>query len=287
MIGRLSVELPVQSKTEILNALVHIPRWEWLGLSALSILRVDKFGGISDASIQLILDLITLYYDPLAKSKQFNQILDKFNLWDFKVLTWYFYIINTLNSVNFDLFYFKTPFINEVYFTICCKKIKTIEDQKFSHINVAFDLSRNLYICDKSNKKISVNNLDDLGFSEMEIQKKTNRKQQKDFNSIPCKDNPVFCIVLNGFMLVQNKMNRFVHCPKCTSFHKFSRYGFIRDEYMCPTCKFNEEQENLYITCHTCNAPNPEKSKVIVEPLDINGIMNVYQHCYFCKKHFE
>jgi transposase-like protein len=214
-------------------------------------------------------------------------VLDKFTLYDFKVLTWYFYIINTLNVIDFDFFLPPIKIKSEVYFTICCKRIKTIQEQKFSHINIGFDLLRDLYICDKSNKKISLNNLDDLGFSESDKQRKTNRKQQKDFNSIPCKDNPVFRIHLNGFILIYGKTNRYVHCPKCNAFHKFDRSGYFRDEYMCPTCKFNYEQENLYTTCHVCNAPNPEKDKVIVEPLDINGIMNVYQHVYVCRKHFN
>jgi hypothetical protein len=297
IIEKMSIEITNQTKTEVLNALIHIPREEWLTFQAFSILQLDRFGGIQTMSIYLIMDLIQMYYDQSAKSKHFDQILNKFILWDFKVLVWYFYVVNSLNAIDFDVFW--TPQVignqslegsppkKQIYFTICCKRIKTIQDQKFSHINIAFDVSRNLYICDKSNKKLSLSNLDELGFSELDIQRKTNRKQQKDFNSIPCKDNPVFCILLDGFVLIYNKTSKYVHCPKCDNFHKFSRYGYIRDEYMCPNCKFNEEQENLYITCHVCNHPNPEKSKIIIEPLDINGIMNVYQHCYFCRKHFE
>ena len=345
-IEKMSIEIPNHVKTEILNALIYIPRSEWLTPQALSILRLERFGGLKIESITCILELIGLYYDKTTKSKHFDQVLNRFELWDFEVLVWYFYVLSGLGVVDFDLFQplttghrlvvvgrgreggagwagcaggvgcagsaggagcaereegevYEGTLSNSptgarltnhlVYFTICCKRnrIKTIEDQKNSHINIAFDLSRNIYICDKSNKKLSLSNLDELGFSELDIQRKTNRKQQKDFNSIPCKDNPVFCIALDGFVLIYNKTTKYVHCPKCGNFHKFSRYGYVRDEYMCPTCKFNEEQENLYITCHVCNNPNPEKTKVIIEPLDINGIMNVYQHCYFCKKHFE
>jgi sulfatase maturation enzyme AslB (radical SAM superfamily) len=93
-----------------------------------------------------------------------------------------------------------------VFFTICCGKIKTLTDSNsFGHKDIAYDINQNIYLCSKPHKKISSSLKD---FTEFEKQKKEARKKRKDFNYLPCRNNPVLSISIRGFMLIYDKTQR-------------------------------------------------------------------------------
>ncbi len=295
----LSAEVPVHIKTNILNTLIRIPKEEWLTPKCLSIMRSPELGGISDISIALILKLIDVYFNS-AKPQEFEKFISLFDTQtEFKVVSWYFHVLNIINKIDFEPLPSKTiDQIDEsmmtvryvlypgqdlpmtaynVFFTICCGKIKTLTGfNEYGHENIAYDMNRNIYVCAKSQKKAVLYNSDDFAFSEFEKQKKNARKQRKDFNYMPCKDNPVLCISLRGFMLIYDKDQRYLHCPSCAAFHRFEWTGYKDDMYKCSNCRLKER--SYYTTCHVCGCEASLTGTV-------ECMKNVYQNVYFCKKH--
>ena len=296
-LDRIDTDISTDIKTNLLNALIRADSADWITI-CLSIMRVPRFGGVREESIHLIQDIINVYYKS-AKPKDFEHILNQFHVPDFKVACWYFYVIHTLNKVDFQALTMEqvvqidramvnryTLFPGQslpthaynIFFTICCGKIKTMQgSQEFGHRDIAYDMETNSFVCAKSHKK---SNDDDFVLSEFETQRKHARKQRKDFNHIPCTDNPVLCVPLRGFMMIYNKTERYMHCPSCAAFHRFHWTGFKGGEYACPECRAKERQ---YTTCTVCGVEANEIGPVI-DPLTAK---DVFQCLYYCKKHYK
>lgn len=297
-------DIPLNIKENILNTLIRIPKEEWLEPLTLSLLRHPQYGGVYDFTIVLVQDLIHVYYKS-AKPKDFTQIVQEFHIPDFKVVCWYFHVIGLLNKIDFEPLTFETvtridyalmntkhvlypgqPLPDDafnVFFTLCCGKIKTLTGKNgFGHPNVAYDMENDIYVCAKNQKKLTQYDTDDFAFSEFESQRKNARKHRKEFNEIPCVDNPVLSIPLRGFMLIYNKTERYMHCPKCGAFHRYHSTGFQGGEYACPECK----QDTFYTTCSTCGVEGA-KEKWPVENPEATKKGDVFQYKYFCRKHLK
>jgi hypothetical protein len=293
-------------KTKILNLLIRVPKEEWLTPLCLSMMRV--YGKVSEHTIYLVQKMIDVYYDN-AKPKDFDEIISLFEVDDFKVVCWYLQVINLLNKLDFDLItkqqvkqidnaqkYVLLPgeslpdCAHDVFVTICCQVIKTLMNSYdyYGHENIAYDLDRQQFICSKAHKKASITYDDEeaLALSDFEKQRKRMRDKRKDFNHIPCVNNPVLCIPMRGYVLIYNKTTRYMHCPSCGSFHQFVWSGWKGDSYACPQCRFR--QKDYYYTCHTCMLEIPEEvakqCNAEVEELD-GEIRDVFRRVYFCRKH--
>lgn len=299
-VSELSYEIPVAIKTNILNTMIRMKRSEFMSPLSLSILRDERFGGVSEFTIVNVLKLIEIYYESV-KPKDFENCASLFECSkDFKIVSWYFHVVQILDKIDFDPLTItmiekidnalmtekftlypgqSLPLsVFDVFFTICCGKIKTLTgSDKYGHEGIAYNIDQNVYQCAKIHKKILNDDFDEFAFSEFEKQKKDARKQRKEFNFLPCKNNPVLSVSLRGFILIYEK-KRFLHCPSCGSFHQFKWTGFKKDTYACETCRRKQE---LHITCHVCYEP-ATVTKVVENPLAIG---DVFQNLYFCKKH--
>lgn len=298
-------------KTKLLNLLTRIPKEEWLSSLSLSMMRVH--GKVSEHTVFLVQRMIDVYYNSNGKPKEFEQVLSLFELRDFKVVCWYFQVISLLNKIDFDFIthqqvqdidyalatkkYIMLPgekapsCVNDVFFTICCQVIKTLINSYdfYGHENIAYDLDRGQYICSKAHKKASTvyNDEEALAFSDFEKERKQMRDKRKDFNHIPCANNPVLCIPMRGYVLIYNKSTRYMHCPSCGSFHQFNWNGWQGSTYACPQCRYR--QKKFYYTCHTCMLEIPEEvakqCNTEVAELDGGDVRDVFRRVYFCRKH--
>ncbi len=232
IVSALKYEIPIDIKTNLLNLLIHVPKSMWIDPLTLSIMRVPEYGGITEFPIAMILKLIDIYFNNSAKPKEFEHFISLFDTGvEFKIISWFFHVLHILDGVDFELLLdsqteqidmamMTTRYVLypgqilpqtafNVFFTICCGKIKTlVGSSAYGHEDIAYDANRRTYICAKSQKKVQSYNSDDMAFSEYERVKKQARKQRKDFNFMPCKDNPVLCIDLRGFMLIWGKDTR-------------------------------------------------------------------------------
>jgi len=309
-IKNLDIHVPTEIKENIINTLMFVPRTDWMTPLCMSIMRVPKYGGITEHGIYLMTKMIDIYYEN-AKPKDFEHIMSLFEPSDFKIITWYLHVVSILNKIDFELLtkqqvsdidhamksyrYVLFPqqplskYAYDIFFTVCCQKINTLMGStKYGHKDIAYDPNRNIFICAKTHKKINAYKSDDFAFSDFEKQRKKVRNQRKDFNKIPCKDNPVLKINLKGYMLLYNKEKKYLHCPCCGAFHKFEWSGYYMDKYYCQTCL--KLKKKYYYTCHVCSLEIPENiaktcNATIIEPFSPNGTFDIFQRVYFCKKH--
>ena len=300
-------QIDEEIKLEILHHLIRVPKQEWMNL-----LCIKAITNIGDDNLYLMSKLQEVYYTT-AKPKSFEAIIDLFTIKDFQILCWYMRIINTLNKIDFEILplsmvknidhamttnkYILLPHthittdVYNVLFSICCGTIKTICGyREYGNTNVAYDIEKRLYLCSKIPKKIHEIKEDEEVFDMLEIdnERKKLRDKRKDFNHIPCKNNPVFSIPLRGYMLIMEKNTRYLHCPSCASFHQFKWTNFKQDYYTCDKCKISD----YHFTCHICAKVVPEHialkcNMIIFKPLALDGAYDSYQHLYFCKKHFR
>lgn len=303
-------EMNISDKVQILNLLIRTSRDMWTHELSLSIMRI--YGGVSEHTIYLICKLIDVYYSN-SKPKALEEVADLFEVRDIKVVCWYFRVISILNKIDFEMLteqqvedihyaignkkYMLYPgqFVPNttynVYFSICCNKIKSLLGaDKFGHQDIALDIENHMYICSKTPKKVTQYKDDEYAFTQFERERKQARKERKEFNAIPCSGNPVITIPLKGFMLIYNKEHRYMHCPSCGSFHKMSWDGHYKDSYACHVCRHNER--HLYCTCHVCfiKLTPDEASKYNLRVINYTNpivVKELVQYLYFCKKHFS
>jgi hypothetical protein len=308
-VHELQKEIDTHTKTNILNLLLKTERHNWLHVTSLCIMKVH--GNVSDHAIYLIEKLVHIYYNS-ARPKDYENVVDLFEVNDLKVVCWYFRVIASLNKIDFQLLTDKqikdidyaiatnkymlfpgqtVPDIGyNVYISICCGKIKTLQgSEKFGHENIAYDIENHTYLCSKTPKKIIDYKNEEYGFAEVLKQRKIIRSQRKEFNCIPCHNNPVLTIPLRGFMLIYNKC-KYLHCPSCGSFHKFAWNGYEKDSYACLECR--HKQRKNYYTCHTCLVQIPEAYAKLhtltkIDPVPLNGLNDIFQTLYYCKNHYK
>ncbi len=295
----IDMDLDSPIKTRLLNTLIRTSCKEWLTPACLMLMHLPDYGGVSLQSISLVLDIVQVYYNS-AKPKDFEALIDQFTVSDFKAIAWYFHVIHILDRVDFRALTFQqvaqidqamikryTLFPGQalpqhaynVFFTICCGKIKTLQGcNEYGHRDIAYDMENRVYVCAKTPKKFGDDDEDDV--SEYESDRKNARKQRKQFNYITCANNPALCIPLRGFMLVFNNAERYMHCPQCAAFHRVQWSGYKGDTYACSECRSLEE---IARTCTVCGMPATKTFGPIIDPL----APDKFQHLYFCGKHYE
>lgn len=296
-------------KENILNALIHAPREEWLNPVTVSMLLHPRFGGVRRTTVESILKLVESH-ERSTKPQVFDNILKRqLHAADFNVVCWYFHVLSILNKVEFRPL--SSSHMNQVdwamahvrfklfpgqslpleaynvFFSICCGKIKTLTGSSvYGHKNMAFDANRNYFICSKAQKRVEQDFVayeeEDDDDPEEVLDNKTARKQRKRFNLLPCGNNPVFPVSLRGFMLIYDKSHYYTHCPSCGGFHEFSWSGYrgLNADYQCIPCK--EKRYKPYTTCTVCGVEATLQG-MVEDPLG----KPVFQLSYFCKKHYN
>jgi len=309
-VKEMNKELETTVKVNLLNCLVKVDRKDWLKTPALSIMKYH--GNISDHSLYLIDKLIHIYYDS-AKPKDFEAVVELFNVADLRVVCWYFRVIDVLNNIDFELLtqnqvqninyaiavkkymlYPGQPIPDaayNIYISICCGKIKSLQGkEKYGHEHIAYDLEKQIYVCSKTPKKIISYTDEEYGFDDMIKKRKLVRSQRKEFNYIPCVNNPVLIIPIQGYMLIYKRKYKYLHCPSCGSFHQFNTSGYKNDSYACQECRTLEQ--SYYYTCHICSDQIPESyakfhTLTKMDPTPIHGPRDIFQKLYYCKKHYK
>jgi hypothetical protein len=315
----LNQDHPTQEvKTKLLNLMLHIPREDWFSPLSLSIMRIH--GGISELSVSILLELISLYHTS-AKPMHFKSVIEQFEVNDFKVICWYMHVLSVMNKIDFEILtqhqveatdramstsrYVLFPKdgqvlperVFNVFVTICCDQIKTLEGQKsYGHRKIAYDIDRGIFVCATNYKKTSLSKeaIEQAAISEIQKQRKAVRSQRQDFNKIPCTNNPVLAVPLRGFMLIYKKTQRYLFCPRCAAFHRYTHTGWKGDNYACAECRRKDEEDNgIHRTCHVCmvtltEPPHKSHHLRLVDPVPNNGdVRNVIKHVYLCKEHYK
>lgn len=303
----------VATKERILNLFLRVPRSEWFSPMALSILKLPEYGDVSNESIIVLLECVQ-GYDNDVKPKELVQKLELLDTDDFQVFCWFIFVLSVLQKISFQLLsadqvesieyamrhvrYILFPgqrlpkHAFSAFVTLCCRQIKTLQGtNEFGHSDIAYDMDEGIYVCSKTHKKESYTDFVDARFDYKD--KKRNRDQRKLFNHIPCKKNPVLDISLHGFALIHGNA-RYMHCPRCGSFHKYDWSGWSGSEtgrYRCPACVVEESTAGnvIYCTCAICGIQLNETKKstlTVVDPLSTRGVDDVFQTLYFCKRHY-
>lgn len=300
-------------KQNILNLLIKVGVEERFSPIVLNTLRVERYGGLSVVAVNVIYNLLKIYSDS-AKPQTYKKQLDLLSVSDFKLITWYFSVVWTLERIQFvpldqgtvdqiddamrnkRYFLYKDQPLNQsvydVCISICCNNLLTkTGDFEFGHSDVVYDIESGRMLCAKTqNNSQSVEH--GVGFKEVELRKNTH-KQKRLFTVIPCADNPVLQIPLKGYMLIYQitaeTKERYMHCPQCGSFHKYI-YKNWSSSYKCEPCR-KIATEKIYATCCMCDDRIPQKllhktTLVVLESEpEIDG--DYFQHVYFCAKHYR
>jgi hypothetical protein len=292
-------DISLDVKTNLLNLMIRVPREDWLTPVALCILREPEYGGASEDAIYIILQLMNIYHAS-GKPKDFEQQRRLLSAHDYRVVTWYFHVISTIAKIRMHplsldqvqsidtsmktIRYVLYPgqrlsaHAYDVFVTLCCNDTKTLQGSSdYGHQDITYDMERHVFLCAKSHKKTPPPSL-----TTISIQKRV-RQQRKEFFHIPCKDNPTILINARGF-----RINGKMHCPKCASFHTYSKHNWSGSEdgrYRCPECI----DSSMHLTCAVCGlqVKNATNTLTVVDPLALNGIHDVFQKLYFCDKHYS
>ena len=305
-----AVEIDDAIKQKVINTLIRVPATDWTKPICLSIMRLQQYGGVAEDTIQVLLHMIGKYYTKDSKPKNYEMLMGMMRPRDFVYATWYFHVVSLLNRITFEALPMHqvqqtdeamllkyavfprqdlSPFAYDVFFTLCCNRIKTLMGSNvYGHEDIAYDIERDVFLCAKKTKKSSLASISlDEEFDTLEKQRKKVKSQRKKFNHIPCKTNPALRVNLRGFRLIIDKTTSYTHCPQCGGFHVFSWTGFWRDKYYCPTCRHKIEANNYY-TCTYCTLPAvPTCVITVMDPLNVNGVMEAFQTLYLCKEHYN
>jgi len=275
-------------KENILNFVMRVAPGEWLSAQAISVLTLQRFGGIKTETVAAVVEMIQIYYtDDRCLPKQFETRIEDLNVPDINVLVWYFNCLALLNQVklvpldadtvrqiDYAMKYKRyrlfpgqhlDPQVYEVLISLCCRKIKTMMGSKhYGHDKVTYNMDRRIYTCTRSrgHKKRKVWGISDpvvdedlSDDEEEEAPQQTNQDQRKDFQYIPCDgQQPMIRLNLRGFAMYYNGV-RYQHCPRCASFHIFdwSNYSGSHDgSYRCAECREKEQSNQLVFKCAIC-----------------------------------
>lgn len=330
-ISSLESEIPIECKESLINILIKVHPNDRLANKVIQIMELPKYGGISTETTKIVQLLIDVYREYPAPRK-FNELIRKLDIYDFKVLTWYLNIVNMLDKINLTVWDAQTvqridyAMVHKrnilfpgqtlpkncynIHMTLCCSRITTFKGNAyFGNKSVAFDINRGTFVCSKRQGKKSASiTPDDIEQISDLVQvaqgtvdtKKYVRDKKKKFTKIPCKEQPLMCINLRGFILIygneRDTLTRYCHCPSCGSFHVFDWLNFVGSthaQYRCGECKSNDTTEDVVYECKYCLA-RPSKpithflalkrSLYILYPNDPHHPIKLE---YFCKKHFN
>jgi DNA-directed RNA polymerase subunit RPC12/RpoP len=162
-------ELPVSVKNASLNLLVRLEPGERRSPLTIGALRVDRYGGISDGGVCVMLRLFEIYRESSLK-QAFQAELSKLDASEFRVVAWYFHALFLLDNIHFAPLDHDTvlstaqamrhhrlrlhdsepipPYAWDVVLTLCCNKIATLMEQgSYGHKLIAYDSALRMFTC--------------------------------------------------------------------------------------------------------------------------------------------
>ena len=161
-------------KGPIADALVRMPKSERMTLDAFSLLRLERYGGVSDDSVRLMCELVRIYYDKAAP-RDFRLRLSQMLVKDFMVVCFYFNVAAHLSKIDFVPLDYETvqrtdeammarrhrlypgePVSESMYtvsIALCCDEICTLMGTgKHGSKKIAYDVEREQFVCVKNKK---------------------------------------------------------------------------------------------------------------------------------------
>jgi len=319
----LEFPLPLEMKENILNILVKIPAHERLSAESIGLLQLSQFGGVKRDTLLILLSLLDIYHVS-GKPKNMREFIGLFDsVYEIKVITWFLIVISRLS--NFHLvpldaesvkgvhkaFMTKkyqlqqgqtlSPDVYNVFVTICCKHILTNQGtQGFGNHTVYYDAVKNKYMCNKAYKAHTDSDISKPGKKKKQgkPQNKAVQTMRKSFATIPCRNNPVLQINIEGYMLVlgmsRNKIEKYLHCPRCAGFHQYNWKnwsGSSDGRYRCEECIQNEFTTNTpAYRCFHCEAMIPtataHRRHLEIMSADL-PMTEPFRSVYFCDKHYK
>jgi len=210
-----------------------------------------------------------------------------------------------------------SPKVYEICVSICCKRIlANCGTHGYGNHSVYYDTINRVYLCNKSykghvgykdadgkGKAMLTDNNDTVQPKQKKRKKrpvttenKTIQQMRKKFAEIPCKNNPVLRINLEGRMLVygisRNKLTKFTHCPRCAAFHEYEWQNWAGSpdgRYRCRECRESEITTNLKMfRCFHCENTVPPKAALRCQ-LEVfsDDLEQPFRYVYFCEKHYN
>ena len=294
VVERLDVDIPQHIRSNILNFLLRIPEHKRLHIITMCVLTEQPYGGISTESVANMIRMIHVY-QKTGMPKDYEKHMRKFSTYDFKIICWFWNVLAILENiklVKLDAATVKridyamanrrfvlypgqtmTPYAYDVFITLCCNQIKTLQGQNsYGHNDIAYNLDSKMFVCSKGEKSsatsvstaaaaAAISNVDE-GEALRRIEamsgdimdtnalanegddRKRVRNQRKEFNQISCGNGqPALQINMRGYMLlygnVINKRVAYMHCPECGAWHERKSEYFLASPnglYMCYEC---------------------------------------------------
>jgi len=266
-------------KVDILNLMLRMPQECRFEISGLTKLCEKKYGGLSIHGPIAIRSLVKLYFK-CAPPKDLNIQLASFTLYDIEVMTWYLHcarLFDRIHLIPLDAesqrkieLAMKTSRLHlypgvqdlrdrdfNVYYTICCEKVRTETGSSFGHDKVKYDIRTHSVICKKKKRlgKYDIRSLAPTSDIAEIVSRARCRKTR--FLHIPCDKQPVLMINIRGFQLQvgtrRGTKRRFQHCPECACFHIVKMAGFTGDGmYKCMDCMRKDKTTLTSWKCAYC-----------------------------------
>lgn len=159
----------ISCKSAILNILIRIPPQERLTRNAFSVLMEPAYGGVSQACVELLCQLVNIYHTKAAP-KEFRQRIVRLNMRHFMVACFYFNMVALLDKISFVPLDAETVQRTDLAMTtrrhrlypgqevpenifnvsvaLCCEKVCTLMGQgKHGDKKVAYDIEKQSFVC--------------------------------------------------------------------------------------------------------------------------------------------
>lgn len=274
------VEVSDTTKENIFNLFLRIPPDEWYSSKAISVLRLDEYGGLTDQQCIAMLRLIEVNRR-CGLPKESKEAVGCLTPYSTKVLAWTMHCIQMLDRIHLvpldqatitridkamSRKYKCIPGVlelcdsmYEVGITICCENIVSEMGRSCGMDNVHYDFNTQQLVCKRSKTERSVSHLDSSIAKDTKEVKERARLRKQALFSLPCAGQPILRLNLRGFMLEYNNdrcsKQRYMHCPKCAALHRFSLDGFVgQHDYVCSECIAEDDSIGQIFACAFCGA---------------------------------
>ena len=229
-------------KERILNWMLHVPRHERLAPKTLAVLQIDRYGGISELSVVVMLRLVDMYYAgamPKAIAQQFRVIPAQ----DVRCIAWFLHVCSVLEKINFAPLDYETvrgideamisvrypvypgiqrlnPAVYNVIYTMCCQNLATkLGKSCHGHEDVAYDVLNRQIVCNRSVcGDGDEGTLEDLA-KLVDDDPGTSSSAAAGATEIPCFNQPVLQFPVKSCALIlgdaAKKKVRYMRCPRC------------------------------------------------------------------------
>lgn len=174
--------LSPKCKSAISNMLLRIPPEDRFTLKAFSVLTLPEYGGVSLETVERMYDLTRVYHTSNGMPKDFNRVLDQFEMRYFVIACYYFNMATELEGISFVPLDAETvrrtdeamihtryhlfpgqplpPNAYTVHIALCCGRVCTLMGQgKYGAKTVAFDVESQCFVCSRGKIMHSKNKL--------------------------------------------------------------------------------------------------------------------------------